>query len=297
MQQSKFVLIENQSVNTYSLPTEEVKVEYKSYDDAEEVYPVVPVERHASEIAKRVKLPNLWEAHVPQGEILVLRQILYVVDLQTGTRQYVKRVRSKTRNPLRLPSFLANNLYFLTGTLEPASPNQIGITQLDSTEITTLDEIGVITGYKITNKGEYLVANVRPYMLKPDDVQGTREPSVSQDCEVHLWHLKKKKLIRVFRGHKGFSTNDQAADKQIFLSFPDLKMHEYVTCPSEEGHVYVWHWRYKCLLYKLCGHTELVTSVRIHPTLPLIASASDDHSVRIWCSKSFKKSPQKFTPF
>ena len=53
--------------------------------------------------------------------------------------------------------------------------------------------------------------------------------------------------------------------------------------------VYVWNWKYGSLVHSLYGHKKLVTSVRIHPTLPIIASASDDNTVKLWISRSFLK--------
>lgn len=56
----------------------------------------------------------------------------------------------------------------------------------------------------------------------------------------------------------------------IMLSFPDHK-------------VYIWHRRSELPIAELTGHTRTVNCVSWNPVLPgLLASASDDGTVRIW---------------
>ncbi|XP_076442076.1 WD repeat-containing protein 26-like isoform X2 [Babylonia areolata] len=96
---------------------------------------------------------------------------------------------------------------------------------------------------------------------------------------VHLWDLKKGALLRKFQGmtHGYFVTHS---------SFGGAN-EDFVAAGSEEPSVYIYHKSHDKPVLKLKGHTSIVNCVHWNPSMPsMLASASDDGSVRIWGPKS-----------
>lgn len=92
---------------------------------------------------------------------------------------------------------------------------------------------------------------------------------------VHLWDVKDKVLIRKFQGvTQGFYT--------IHSCFGGLNQ-DFVASGSEDHKVYIWHLRREMPISALEGHTRTVNCVHWNSKLPgMLASASDDGTVRIW---------------
>lgn len=99
---------------------------------------------------------------------------------------------------------------------------------------------------------------------------------------LHLWDLEDKCLVRRFQGvSQGNFT--------IYSCFGGV--HEsFVASGSEDNKVYIWHIKREEPLAKLSGHTKTVNCVSWNPIYPsMLASASDDGTVRIWGPKSMQQ--------
>ncbi|KAF7666552.1 hypothetical protein LDENG_00101480 [Lucifuga dentata] len=92
---------------------------------------------------------------------------------------------------------------------------------------------------------------------------------------VHLWDLQDRVLVRKYQGvTQGFYT--------IHSCFGGYN-EDFIASGSEDHKVYIWHRRGELPIAELTGHTRTVNCVSWNPTIPgLMASASDDGTVRVW---------------
>uniref|UniRef100_G3PLP9 WD repeat-containing protein 26 n=1 Tax=Gasterosteus aculeatus aculeatus TaxID=481459 RepID=G3PLP9_GASAC len=92
---------------------------------------------------------------------------------------------------------------------------------------------------------------------------------------VHLWDLHDRVLLRKYQGvTQGFYT--------IHSCFGGHN-EDFIASGSEDHKVYIWHRRSELPIAELTGHTRTVNCVSWNPVVPgLLASASDDGTVRIW---------------
>uniref|UniRef100_A0A673GVL3 WD repeat-containing protein 26 n=1 Tax=Sinocyclocheilus rhinocerous TaxID=307959 RepID=A0A673GVL3_9TELE len=92
---------------------------------------------------------------------------------------------------------------------------------------------------------------------------------------VHLWDLQDRVLVRKYQGvTQGFYT--------IHSCFGGHN-EDFIASGSEDHKVYIWHKRSELPIVELTGHTRTVNCVSWNPCIPnLMASASDDGTVRIW---------------
>lgn len=92
--------------------------------------------------------------------------------------------------------------------------------------------------------------------------------------EIHLWDLAQPSIVRRFAGHKQGRFVIRAAFGGADES--------YVVSGSEDSQVYIWHRHSGSLLEVLPGHSGAVNAVCWSPVTCIFASASDDHTVRVW---------------
>lgn len=92
---------------------------------------------------------------------------------------------------------------------------------------------------------------------------------------VHLWDLEDRVLVRKFQGvTQGYYT--------IHSCFGGVNQ-VFIASGSEDNKVYIWHIKRELPIAVLTGHTRTVNCVSWNPVYPsMLASASDDGTVRIW---------------
>ncbi|OMP03561.1 hypothetical protein CCACVL1_02367 [Corchorus capsularis] len=94
--------------------------------------------------------------------------------------------------------------------------------------------------------------------------------------EIHLWSIEGDlKLVSKYKGHK--------RTRFIIRScFGGLEQ-AFIASGSEDSLVYIWHRATGELIEALPGHSGAVNCISWNPTNPhMLASASDDRTIRIW---------------
>ncbi|XP_077227465.1 transducin family protein / WD-40 repeat family protein isoform X2 [Tasmannia lanceolata] len=114
-----------------------------------------------------------------------------------------------------------------------------------------------ITSLSVSRDGKFLIVNLNSQEIHMWDVTGT-------------WDAPLK-----YTGHK--------QGKYVIRScFGGLNC-AFIASGSENSQIYIWHRKSCKLLEVLRGHSMTVNCVSWNPTKPqMLASASDDHTIRIW---------------
>lgn len=103
--------------------------------------------------------------------------------------------------------------------------------------------------------------------------------SASLDRSIKVWGLGSHSPHYTLEGHeRGVNCVDYypSGDKPYILSGAD------------DQTVKIWDYHTKAIVHSLDGHTNNVCAVMFHPKLPIIASASEDGTVRIWQSTTYR---------
>ncbi|KAJ1540007.1 hypothetical protein HK405_012163, partial [Cladochytrium tenue] len=143
------------------------------------------------------------------------------------------------------------------GSLLAISERRIRVYSLATKEeVASYNEEDSITSASVTADARYLMVNL----------------NTSQ--KIHLWDLKAGRVIKKYGGHK----------QGLFVirsCFGGIKQN-FVLSGSEDSNVYIWNREQEILIESLKGHTGCVNSITWNASLNLFASASDDHTIRIW---------------
>eukprot|EP01087_Luapelamoeba_hula_P022214 TRINITY_DN7906_c0_g1_i1.p1 TRINITY_DN7906_c0_g1~~TRINITY_DN7906_c0_g1_i1.p1 ORF type:complete len:601 (+),score=60.46 TRINITY_DN7906_c0_g1_i1:221-1804(+) len=107
--------------------------------------------------------------------------------------------------------------------------------------------------------------------------------SASKDNSNRLWDVRTARPIRRFKGHQNTSKN--------FMRVAFGPNEALVLGGSEDGLIYVWDIETANILHKLGGHDGMVYSAKWHAQQSLIASCSDDKTVRLWWYDESKPMP------
>lgn len=94
--------------------------------------------------------------------------------------------------------------------------------------------------------------------------------------EIHLWSINDDpELVMTFKGHK----RSRFVIRSCFGGFGQ----SFIASGSEDSKVYIWHRATGDLIEALSGHSGAVNCVSWNPAnLHMLASASDDGTIRIW---------------
>ncbi|XP_052201395.1 WD repeat-containing protein 26 homolog isoform X2 [Diospyros lotus] len=131
-----------------------------------------------------------------------------------------------------------------------------------------IEEIQTINSFSLSRDNKFLLVNLL-------------------NQEIHLWNIEgDPKLIAKYKGHK-------CSRFFIRSCFGGLQQ-SFIASGSEDSQVYIWHKDSGELVKALPGHAGAVNCVSWNPANPhMLASASDDRTIRIWGLKNQLDSKQE----
>ncbi|KAI9597452.1 coatomer WD associated region-domain-containing protein [Syncephalis fuscata] len=118
---------------------------------------------------------------------------------------------------------------------------------------------------------------VMKIVINPKDVNTFA--SASQDKTIKVWNLGADTPNYTLEGHeKGLNYVDyyQGSEKPYLISAADDKQ------------VKIWDYQNKTCVHTLEGHTQNVAAASFHPHLPIILTASEDGTVRVWHANNYR---------
>eukprot|EP00243_Klebsormidium_subtile_P002915 TRINITY_DN15944_c0_g1_i1.p1 TRINITY_DN15944_c0_g1~~TRINITY_DN15944_c0_g1_i1.p1 ORF type:complete len:606 (-),score=172.76 TRINITY_DN15944_c0_g1_i1:173-1990(-) len=137
----------------------------------------------------------------------------------------------------------------------------------------TIDEVESITSLCISGDSRYLLVNLSSQVI-------------------HLWDLGASRLPQ----KPAIRYKGQKQGRYVIRSCFGGSAQKFIVSGSEDSQVYIWHRGTGDLLEVLPGHSGTVNAVSWNPTNPhMFASASDDHTIRIWGLRKDKQAEETET--
>ncbi|CAM0910875.1 unnamed protein product [Alopecurus aequalis] len=127
----------------------------------------------------------------------------------------------------------------------------------DTKQERLIEEEQAITSFSLSEDGDFLLVNL-----------------INQ--QIHLWNIRIDPIrVNRYTGHK--------RSRFVIRSCFGGSEQAFIASGSEDSKVYIWHRASGDVIETLCGHSGAVNCVSWNPTNPhMLASASDDHTIRIW---------------
>uniref|UniRef100_A0ACD5XN25 Uncharacterized protein n=2 Tax=Avena sativa TaxID=4498 RepID=A0ACD5XN25_AVESA len=127
----------------------------------------------------------------------------------------------------------------------------------DTKQERLIEEDNTITSFSLSEDGDFLLVNL-----------------ITE--EIHLWSIRNDpSRVRQYTGHK--------RSRFVIRSCFGGSEQAFIASGSEDSKVYIWHRATGDVIETLSGHSGAVNCVSWNPTNPhMLASASDDHTIRIW---------------
>ena len=168
-------------------------------------------------------------------------------------------------------------------------PHQIGFQRIKASDLTEHTEVrnsaekvvdleGHIVGIGLSPDYRELYVNVRCW---PSQSVPTMDnpPCISNQIEMRVIDLETFQVKpQPLRGHVGVTPSEEA-----FYLYLDVSQN-LVGSGSEDKKGYIWDRYYQCNVSKL-EHNQCVNCVAFRPSAVICATASDDHTIKIWQSK------------
>ncbi|XP_062205060.1 WD repeat-containing protein WDS homolog [Phragmites australis] len=146
------------------------------------------------------------------------------------------------------------------------SCNEIWIRKLPKGREWRIREKQTISSFSLSGDGQSLIVNLN-----------------SQ--EIHLWKINESSAVpEKFKGHK----QEKFVIRSCFGGSNSL----FIASGSEDSQVYIWKRHLGTPIKVLHGHSMIVNCVSWNPSRPqMLASASDDHTIRIWLARKTRSTP------
>ncbi|XP_037457228.1 WD repeat-containing protein 26 homolog [Triticum dicoccoides] len=127
----------------------------------------------------------------------------------------------------------------------------------DTKQERLIEEEHTVTSFSLSEDGDFLLVNL-----------------VNE--QIHLWNIRNDPIrVKRYTGHK--------RSRFVIRSCFGGSEQAFIASGSEDAKVYIWHRASGDVIETLSGHSGAVNCVSWNPTNPhMLASASDDHTIRIW---------------
>ncbi|CAK9178723.1 unnamed protein product [Ilex paraguariensis] len=147
------------------------------------------------------------------------------------------------------------------------SDKQVAVMNIEAGHWRSFTMDAAIVSTCVSEDGKYLILNLN-------------------SAEIQLWDIEKMVATRLkYRGHR--------QSRYVIHSCIGGLESKFIASGSEDSRVYIWNQKNGEPLEVLCGHSAIVNSVSWNPKRPqMLASASDDKTIRIWGPGNSQKQAQ-----